>query len=77
MRTIVLLLSLTILTASTALAQAISALGASTTTRVCACGCGRPISPAHTYARGACRTRAFRRRHRPGVTNPGTATPTE
>lgn len=44
-------------------------------THICACGCGRPISPASTYARGACRTRAFRRRHAPDVSAPGLVTP--
>ena len=43
-------------------------------THICACGCGRPISPASTYARGA-RTRAFRRRHPASVTDPGAVTP--
>lgn len=49
-----------------ALAQAVLARQPAHAVQVCACGCGRPITEAQTYARGSCRTRAWRRRHAAG-----------
>ena len=40
-------------------------------TNLCACGCGRTISDNATYARGSCRTRAFRRRLTDEMLRPG------
>lgn len=56
-----------------ALARAIKRLGQNNA-KPCACGCGRPVSDRATYARGACRTRAHRRRHAPDVSIPGVVT---
>lgn len=57
-----------------ALAVAVAQLGHVTDAKPCACGCGRPVRAAQTYARGACRTRAHRRRYPAGVSVPGSAT---
>jgi len=50
-----------------ALAVAVAQLGCISDAKPCACGCGRPVRAAQTYARGACRTRAHRRRYAAGV----------
>ncbi len=60
-----------------ALAVAVAQIGTVFDAKPCACGCGRPVRAAQTYARGACRTRAHRRRYAAGVSAPGLVTPIE
>lgn len=42
--------------------------------KVCLCGCGRIVEGKKKYSDGACRMRAFAKRHAPGVMIPGTLT---